>query len=172
MDAMGTTTLLTFEEFERLPDEPGKAELLDGELICLPPAKMKHMMIVYRLSDLLKPMVEAGLGQVCIEMGYKLGQRVWLQPDLSISHLHQPSNDYFEGAPALAVEVISESNTAEKMNRKVKTYLANGGLEVWVIYPKTQSVIVFREGHIEEFQDALRSSLFPGREIDLKQLFA
>jgi len=30
---MATTTLLSFEEFEQLPDEPGKVELLDGELI-------------------------------------------------------------------------------------------------------------------------------------------
>jgi len=35
---MGATTkLLTFEEFEQLPDAPGKRELLDGELIEWPP---------------------------------------------------------------------------------------------------------------------------------------
>ena len=40
---MGTTTaLLTFEEFERLPDRPGKCELLKGELIELPPSELKH----------------------------------------------------------------------------------------------------------------------------------
>ena len=40
-----TTTLLTFEEFERLPDQPGKRELLDGELIELPPAERNHNQI-------------------------------------------------------------------------------------------------------------------------------
>src|ERR1019366_2578743 len=50
---MGTTTLLSFEEFERLPDEPGKLELLDGELIQLPPAKRKHVDIAHRIYDLL-----------------------------------------------------------------------------------------------------------------------
>ena len=35
---MGTTALLSFEEFEHLPAEPGKDELLDGELFHLPPA--------------------------------------------------------------------------------------------------------------------------------------
>ena len=40
MKCMGvSTSLLTFEEFEQLPDDPGKLELLDGELIRLPPAK-------------------------------------------------------------------------------------------------------------------------------------
>jgi len=37
MNAMGTTTnLMTFEQFERLPDEPHKLELIDGELIRMP----------------------------------------------------------------------------------------------------------------------------------------
>ena len=38
------TSLMTFEEFERLPEpeQPGKCELLEGELIQLPPAKKKH----------------------------------------------------------------------------------------------------------------------------------
>ena len=35
-------TLLTFDEFEQLPDHPGKRELLKGELIESPPAKKKH----------------------------------------------------------------------------------------------------------------------------------
>ena len=40
---------LTFEEFELLPDRPGKTELLRGELIELPPAKLKHNEIAERL---------------------------------------------------------------------------------------------------------------------------
>jgi Uma2 family endonuclease len=170
---MGTTALLTFEEFERLPDEPGKLELLDGGLIRLPPAEFNHMEIVHRLYDLLKPIIDSlGQGRVYMEMGYKFGQKAWLQPDVSISHPHQPRVKYFENAPALAIEVISESNKAEDMDLKVKTYLANGGIEVWVVYPKTQSVSVFHAGHIEEFRGTLRSSVLPGLEIDLKQLFS
>ena len=177
MNAMGTTTLLSFEEFEQLPSEPGKMELLDGELIHLPPAKFKHTKLAYRLCDLLKPIVaasgsSAGLGEVCHEMGYKIGQKAWLQPDVSISYFNQSCADYLEGAPALAVEIISEANRAEDMDRKVKAYLANRGAEVWVVYPKTQSVWVFREGHAQEFRGSLRSEVAPGLVIDLDKLFS
>jgi Uma2 family endonuclease len=173
---MGTTTLLSFEEFEQLPDEPGKVELLDGELIQLPPAKRKHTEIAHRIYDLLKPVVEkaeasARLGEAYHEMGYKFSSRAWLQPDVSISHRDQPSGDYFESAPALAVEVLSESNTAEQMDRKVNIYLTNGGVEVWLVYPKTRCVWVYREEHAEQIRGVLRSSLLPGLEIDLSQLF-
>src|SRR6266700_4028533 len=125
---MGTTTLLSFEEFEQLPDEPGKLEFLDGELIQLPPAKRKHGEISRRIQILLiraldKAVTSATLGEVYHEMGYKFGPRAWLQPDVSIPFHDQPSGDYFESAPALAVEVISESNSAEQMDRKVDIYL-------------------------------------------------
>jgi Uma2 family endonuclease len=173
---MGTTTLLSFEEFEQLPDEPGKLELLDGELIQLPPAKRKHMEIAHRIHALLvlnrgNAGVPAKLGGAYLETGYKFSSRAWLQPDVSITYFDQPGGDYFESAPALAVEVISESNSADQMDRKVSTYLTNGGVEVWLVYPKRRCVWVYREGHAEEFQDILRSNLLPGVEIDLKQLF-
>src|SRR5215470_5195012 len=100
-NVMATTTLLTFEEFERMPDEPGKTELLDGELIRSPPAKSKHTRTSHCLRDILKPWVDksdaaAGLGGVYVEMGYKIGPRNWLQPDVSIQHANQPEGDYCE----------------------------------------------------------------------------
>jgi Uma2 family endonuclease len=167
---MGTTTsLLTFEEFERLPDvEAGKLEFLDGEPFQLPPAILKHMEIIKRLYKILiQTPLEA---QTYMETGYQIGRTAWLQPDISIAHPGQPRGKYFEGAPLLAVEVISESNTAEFMDRKVKRYLANGGVEVWVVYAKTRCVWVFREGHATEFRGTLTSEILPGLEINLTEL--
>jgi Uma2 family endonuclease len=174
---MSTTTLLTFEEFEKLPDEAGKLELLDGELIRMPPPKKRHMTIAHRLLFVLKPVVdsapaEARLGGVFVEMGYKIGAENWLRPDVSIEHSGQPCDEYLEGAPALAVEVVSESNTARDLERKQKLYLDNGGIEVWVIYPDTQTVYVYRTDNVQKFSGILRSRLIEGLEIDLKTLFA
>jgi Uma2 family endonuclease len=50
MVSMGTVkTLLTFEEFEQLPDQPGKRELVRGELIEMPPAESKHNRRAHRI---------------------------------------------------------------------------------------------------------------------------
>jgi Uma2 family endonuclease len=172
-----TTTLLTFEDFEQLPSEPGKMELLDGELIHLPPAKLRHMNITHWLLYFLKPLVDqagpaSSLGKVYMETGYKMGAKTWLQPDVSITHAGQPEGDYLEGAPALAIEVISPSNRADQMDKKVKTYLANGGKEVWVVYPGTRCVWVYRLGQATEFREVLHSEIIQGLRIDLAQLFA
>ncbi len=169
-----TASLLTFEQFERLPDtgEPGKCELLEGELIQLPPAKRKHMDAAGRLYRMLIPLVEpAGIGDVKIEMGYKLGRNTWQIPDVSIAYPGQPGDDYLEGAPLLAVEVVSESNRAAYMNRKVRIYLAHGAQEVWVMYPSTRSVWVFGTVGPREFRGALSSRILPNLEIDLEAAF-
>jgi len=179
MSAMGTTTTsMTFEEFERLPDEPNKLELIDGELVRMPPAITKHMRIVMHLYDTLQDTVRLlggnglarDLGEVFSETGYLIGSN-WVTPDVSITHAGQQEGQYLEGAPALAVEVISKANTAEMMQRKVKLYLENGSREVWVFYPRTETAVVHRGKTSVEVEGKLTSELLPGISIDLSEVF-
>src|SRR5437868_5984111 len=92
MVSMATTTAtLTFEEFERLPDQPGKRELLKGELIELLPADITHNEIseeiFLRLHAAVKDAHARGeapeLGKVHHEMGCKLSADAYVQPDVS-----------------------------------------------------------------------------------------
>ena len=173
-----TTTLMTFEEFERLPGESGRLELIDGELIRMPPAMTKHMRMVkylFRiLDDTMRILRDKGLvrdlGEVFSETGYLVGSN-WVTPDVSITHAGQREGDYLEGAPALVIEVISKSNTAEMMQRKVKLYLENGAREVWVFYPRTESVSMHRGKTSIEVEGTLTSELLPGVSIDLSEVF-
>lgn len=181
MTGMGTTTgLMTFEEFERLPDheESLKLELLDGELIQMPPAITAHMRIVKQFFVILMRGVELlqktgqarNLGEVFSETGYRLG-RDWLVPDVSITHAGQAESKYLEGAPALAVEVISESNTAKRMHKKIVAYIENGAREVWLVYPDTRSVMIHRGKTATEVSGILTTDLLPGFSIDLAEVF-
>ncbi len=180
MDAMGTTTssLMTFQEFEQLPDEPRKLELLKGELIRMPPPKKKHMLSTERLfklldriaEDLSRKHPELGLGEVHMEMGYRMGSdpESWLIPDVSITHIGQAGDEYYEGAPLIAIEVASESQSAAYLEAKAQTYLANGALEVWLLYPKTRHVWICHAGKttVDLQEQAIRSELLP--EIDIR----
>ena len=69
--ASTATALITFAELERLPEPEGfHYELHHGELIQVPPPKLKHYAIQYRLRRALE--VAAGdLGMVEIEMGFR-----------------------------------------------------------------------------------------------------
>ncbi len=162
---------LTFEEFERLADQPGKLEILHGELIEMPPALRRQNQIARRVfRSLDKLLTEStpdtwtmALGDTYQEMGYKLIGNTWLQPDVSVAHAGQKGDKYFANAPALAVEVISESNSAEQVNGKIDEYLLRGAFEVWVIYPTKRQMWVYRpDSTAGMFSGTFRSALFGG----------
>src|ERR1017187_7861693 len=154
MDDMGTTTLMSFEEFELLDAGADDVELLRGELIRTLPPQRRHMEICERLFELLKAALdrrkransEAGIGKLHIEIGYLVSRnpRCWLRPDLSLTHPDQSGERYYEGAPLVVFEVVSEYDTATRLDKRVADYLAQGAAEVWVIYPELRHAWVYR----------------------------
>jgi Uma2 family endonuclease len=174
-----TTTLLTFEEFERLPDQPGKRELLEGELIELPPAKLKHNRSSHRIFKSIERALEsahergeaAELGEVYHEMGFQLSRRSYVQPDVSVTHAAQHEGEYFDLAPAIAIEVVSPSNTAQELDTKAELYFRYGALEVWRFYPKTRHVVVQTGDTSRIERETVTTRLLPGFVLKLPEVF-
>ena len=180
--AMGTTTLISFAEFERLEEGPDQIELLKGELIQMPAPQREHMDVCHRLYDPLKAAVtrlketeqNVLLGNVYIEMGYLLSgePRSWLRPDVSLTHRQQPGDRYYEGAPLMVFEVVSESDSARGLEGKVAAYLADGAEAVWVIYPTTRNAWVYERSSRSARCEtrSIHSQLLPGIEILLDDI--
>jgi Uma2 family endonuclease len=183
MNIMGTLTtgLLTFEEFERLPYQPGKRELLDGELIELPPPDREHGRFSKQLFVLLLDAVESAhargealeLGEVYFEMGYKLPGQRYVQPDVSITHAAQAYATYLTDSPAIAVEIISESNTAREMDKKVALYFRYGAREVWRLYRDPIHIVIHHaDSSRTVWEGSVTTPLLPGFELPLSALQA
>jgi Uma2 family endonuclease len=181
---MGAKTLLTFEEFERLPDQPGKRELLKGELVELPPAKYRHNKLAELILERVKAAVRAAharglaadLGESYREMGYQLERDSYVQPDASVTHAGQTvtPNDYLWGAPAIAIEVISPSNTAQDIDFKIQLYFEFGACEAWVVHPKTGHVVVHTAQGLRKITagELLTTPLIPGLQISVGDILA
>jgi Uma2 family endonuclease len=177
---MGTTTLMSFAEFELLDFGADDVELLRGEVIRVPPPVRKHMEICERLFEVLKAALErwkrtnpdAAMGKLHIEMGYRISRNPpsWLRPDISLTHPNQPGERYYEGAPLVVLEVVSEYDTASRLNSKVAAYLANGTAEVWVIYPDEQEAYRHSVPGVTRETAAIHSDLLPGIEIPLSEI--
>ena len=140
---------LTLEDFERLPDDGQLHEVDEGELVSMTRPKYRHSAVAKRFYDRLLDLEKHG-GEVHRELPFALSLdpltiRV---PDVcfvSRERLAATSPDgYVEGAPELAVEVVSPSESAEDLERKVTQYLGAGGRLVWVVYSETRHVHVFR----------------------------
>src|SRR5450755_2686904 len=97
LDMVTATKLLTVAEFELMPEPevPGKQELLDGELIQLPPAKDTHNTIV----DSVLALLQGAVGRRArMERGFQMPPDTWLQPDVSVAWPDQnKKNDYLQG---------------------------------------------------------------------------
>jgi Uma2 family endonuclease len=153
---------MTFTEFEKLPEAVGKRELLNGELVELPPAKNRHGDVAQRFFELLLAIPSwpaAGLGKVHHEWGYRIGDG-WLQPDVSIAKKNQQADEYYLGSPALAIEVISNEKTADKVDRKIALYFQDGAEQVWVVYPESRRMwVYFSDGTAEVHSVSYNSKL-------------
>src|SRR5215467_10244365 len=135
--------LLCEYEFLSLPDSICKQELLQGELIELPPAKYSYTELAHRFLWLL----DGAASRACIWIGafYRLSSLNWLAPDVSISWPNQRiEDDSQQGAPMIAIEIASRGNTPEQLERKRLLYLEYGAAEVWIIYPATHTMLVSR----------------------------
>jgi Uma2 family endonuclease len=87
-------------------------------------------------------------------------------------------NDFsrpFVGAPDLAVEVVSPSETAEEVTEKIEDYLNFGCEQIWAVYFNRRSLYQYfqtgeiRRYHGDELVDV--SALFPGLTLKLSDLF-
>jgi Uma2 family endonuclease len=53
---------------------------------------------------------------------------------------------FFDGAPDLAVEVVSFNDLASEVSEKIEKWLAAGTISVWVVDPRTRTIDVYCRG--------------------------
>jgi Uma2 family endonuclease len=174
---MTPKTLMSIEEFTALPNDGMLHELNEGELISMPPPKLRHGKCQLKLgSALLTFAGSLDLGEVYTEAGYRLNPNTVRAPDVSFvrkSRL-QDADEYFLGGPDLAVEVISPGDDAADLREKIQQYLTAGTSLVWVIYPRTQQVEVHTAGKITRIfgldDDLEAPELLPGFKISVRTI--
>lgn len=167
-------TPMTADDLMTLPKQDALYELVRGNLVVMTPAGARHGMIGVRLIVRLGAHVDAhALGVVLgPDSGFVLARDpdTVRAPDVSFVRASRvPAggmpDGYFDGAPDLAVEVVSPSDTVYEVEEKVAEYLAAGARQVWVVNPKRRTVAVHAHGlvHVPGEQDFLEGGdVVPG----------
>ena len=139
---------ITDEMLLRLPREYGhKWELVDGKLHKVPTTP-SHDQIVLWLGYLMMPYADHGM-LTGSQAGFRMAGGNLRLPDLGFTRYDRMPNGevpdgFMEFAPDLAIEIISRSEEPADMARKVGEYFASGAVQVWHMFPETQTMIVFR----------------------------
>jgi Uma2 family endonuclease len=133
-----TTRLMTFAEFEKLPDEfCRRHELRHGELVAMPPPVHRHVWLQYRIRRLLETRApETDIVENLMRFRLMPDHEYWVA---DVAYRPRAKWDridlkgYLNCAPDLVVEILSPSNTAAEMNDRKKTFLESGCREFWLV---------------------------------------
>ena len=133
---------VTLEEYAALPKHP-RYELVEGALVKLMTASREHERTAARVTRYMDTHADQyDLGEVYTSnRGYVTGPdspATSRMPDVSFvsaARLNEPdlAGMLYNGAPDLAVEILSESNTPAQIAQKIEEYLNAGGKAVWVL---------------------------------------
>jgi Uma2 family endonuclease len=169
--------LLTFAEFEQLPEPQGaRLELRHGEPTPVPPPKWKHLMMERRLRSLLAA-VAAGAGIVETEVGSRVSATEFRIADVAFICSERAEradpDGYFEGAPDLVIEVLSPSNTAMEMLEKEALCLENGAREFWLVdMDRRQVRVSMQDGHSITYKSGQQIPLMFGGSLPVDAIFS
>lgn len=174
----------TEEDLERLESETDKQyELVDGIPKEKGPESMEHSYISLNLGGELRAYVKSKKLGIVLESSasYRMVTENIRKPDVSfVTKDRLPekrlSTKPFEGAPDLAVEVISPTDIWWEILEKLNQYFASGCRLVWLISPFDQTVLVYRAdrpSHFLQVSDSLDGEdVIPGFTMPVAELFA
>jgi Uma2 family endonuclease len=175
MVAMAATTLLTSDQFLAMPEEFDqhgnriKDELIGGEVVRMAQPSYFHDRIKNRINRLLILYLDANPHlpfDSVVEMGTLVSDRDSFVPDVSVVRTGEQalSERIYRGAPDLAIEVVSPSDTAKHLKRKVDAYLEGGSKSVWIVYPEARSVMIHSIDSVRELKatQTIADPLLPG----------
>jgi Uma2 family endonuclease len=124
------------------------------------------------------------LGRVLTEMMFRINVAKDLQrrPDVAfVSHSRWPANrraprvSVWDLVPDLAIEVVSPSNSASDVHRKIHEYFDAGVSKVWVVYPEQKNIYIYASPtkiQVLQLGDELDGGdLLPGFKLPLSALF-
>jgi Uma2 family endonuclease len=177
----------TYEDYKSWELKPGERfELIDGVAYCMAGPNTEHQGISMILSAKLFNYFE---GKPCRPFAAPFDVRLFYEDDDSDDTVVQPDlvvvceseklgKEGCRGAPDLVIEILSPSNSAIEMLRKLNLYLKAGVREYWVIDPEHKLVEAYQlnnsryDFRILHSEDILASGLFSGLEIPLESLFS
>ena len=177
----------TYAEYKAWDLKEGERfELIFGKIFCMAGPNERHQAILMDLSSQFHNFLR---GKPCKVYPAPIDVRLFYKGDDTDNTVVQPDiimvcdekkrgSEGCRGAPDLAVEILSPSDTAIEMELKFRLYRKAGVREYWVIDPQNNWLMVhhFREGKIFSIpygnSGSVPVSMIPGLTVKLDEVFS
>jgi Uma2 family endonuclease len=160
-------------------------EVVGGQIVENPPMGAQESVLAGLLTGLMAPVARtSGLGRVVQETLFLIDRagKLKRRPDIAFvsdrrwpSKRRIPRTEAWDVVPDLAVEIVSETNSANSVVVKIEEYFQAGVSRVWVIYPIVGKVYLYdspTQVRVLQLGDDLDGEdLIPGFRVALKTLF-
>lgn len=176
--------LLTIEDWEAMPEDGNRYEIIEGELYVSTSPTLLHQRVLLRILTVLAAYLEKHpVGEIVPGPGVVFSEYSAVIPD-AVFLSHERSAEIATGArvmgaPDLAIEILSPGKENARRDRQVKRQLYSqyGVREYWVLHPEVSLIEVY---HLRETQlelvatlretDLLESPLLPGFSVSVRNL--
>lgn len=182
-----TDTRLTYDDLLLLPDDGRRHEIIDGEHVVTAAPNVRHQVVVGRLFGEIYVYLKArpGTGMLlAAPTDVVLSRHDVVEPDLlfvAADQMAVVTAANLQGAPTLAVEVLSPSTRQRDAQTKRRLFARTGVREYWLVDPELDTVQVYRGSEDGAFGRAaelsaeddhtLTTPLLPGWSLGLRELF-
>lgn len=133
----------TYADLALMPDDGHRYEIIDGVLIVSASPVPVHQRVVTRLLLLLAPLVPDDVEAFAGPVDVKLADDTVLVPDVLLARSETQGPRAVEGAPLLAVEVLSPSTRNIDLTLKKARLQQAGCRHYWVIDPQKPSIVAW-----------------------------
>jgi Uma2 family endonuclease len=147
MASLPKTHLVTYEEWLEMPESEGREEVVNGEIIPMPPAKDRHMHVLEQLLWAFMHQLDKAQHKVCVGaygLVIRTAPLTSRIPDLAIFDRATlvVKDGYYHSPPQLAIEILSPSETRRRTEAKLRDYESIGVPEIWIFSPEGATVEV------------------------------
>jgi Uma2 family endonuclease len=149
---MSPKSAFTYRDYEALPNDRRRYEIHDGELCVTPAPSLEHQLIHINLLRVLLrhvPAVAPGLllsAPLDVILADRPDETTIVQPDIlyiAPDRMSVTSRRGLEGAPTLAVEILSPSTRTIDRVIKRRLYARYGLAFLWLVDPDARSIEAF-----------------------------
>jgi Uma2 family endonuclease len=146
----------TYADLEDVPEDGHRYELIDGVLYVSPSPVPRHQEMVISITVLLHALCPPDLKVYVSPLDVVLADNTVVEPDVLVVSRDLVTDRNVQGAPVLAVEVLSPSTRAIDLTVKRDRFERSGIASYWVVDPLVPSIRCFalRAGRYEEVASA------------------